>query len=105
MLRSKHYSKMLELPTRLLVDNAPEQNKGQSKKLVDSCHVKQSNTEPHSPFQNRAELGIRELKSGVVKKLQRSRSSKSLWDYCAVHQAELRCIIAHVVREGPHMRC
>ena len=42
-------------------------------------HVKQ--TEPHSPWQNAAELTIRELKKGAGRKAMKARSPKKLWDH------------------------
>ena len=42
-------------------------------------HIKQ--TEPHSPWQNAAELAIRELKKGAGCKAARAKSPKKLWDH------------------------
>ena len=42
-------------------------------------HIKQ--TEPHSPWQNVAELAIRELKKGAGRKAAKATRPKKLWDH------------------------
>ncbi len=52
--------------------------------------ISMSNTEPHSPWQNRAEGSIREVKRHVQRFMARTHSPKCLWDFCAIYAAELR---------------
>jgi hypothetical protein len=47
----------------LLTDNAPEETSGEWEKIVKQYLISQHTTEPHSRWQNRAEIEIRELKT------------------------------------------
>jgi hypothetical protein len=58
----KEFIQDVGIPSVLHTDGSPEQTHGTWAKVVKEFHIKQSLTEPHSPFQNRAEGGIRELK-------------------------------------------
>mmetsp|Transcript_660 Transcript_660/g.949 ORF Transcript_660/g.949 Transcript_660/m.949 type:complete len:92 (-) Transcript_660:5797-6072(-) len=49
-----------------------------------------SNTEARSPFQNRTENVIGEIKRHVHRFMSRTRTPKRLWDFCAIYAAELR---------------
>ena len=63
-------------------------------------HVKQ--TEPHSPWQNAAELTIRELKKGTGRKAAKARSPKKLWDHALELESYIcsNTAIAHPELEG-----
>ena len=52
------------------------------------CHIVQ--TEPHSPWQNAAELVIRELKHSSGRKALRKCSPTMLWDHCIELESILR---------------
>ena len=60
--------------------------------MINDHHIRQCFTEPYTPSQNRAEGGIRELKRAVRRVMQKVNAPQRLWDFCAVHQAELRCL-------------
>jgi hypothetical protein len=49
------------VPAWLVVDNALEQNYARWNKIQREFHILQTNMEPYSPWQNRAESEIREL--------------------------------------------
>ena len=51
-------------------------------------HVKQ--TEPHSPWQNTAELTIHELKKGAGHKAAKARSPKKLWGHALELESYIR---------------
>ena len=51
-------------------------------------HIKQ--TEPHSPWQNAAELAIRELKKGAGRKAARAKSPQKLWDHALELESYIR---------------
>ena len=58
------------------------------KAKVMGVHIKQ--TEPHSPWQNAAELAIREVKKGAGCKAARAESPKKLWDHALQLQSYMR---------------
>ena len=63
-------------------------------------HIKQ--TEPHSPWQNAAELTIHELKKGAGCKVAKAKSPKKLWD-CALELESYICsniAVAHPELDG-----
>lgn len=49
-----------------------------------------SNTEKGSPWQNRTEVEIRELKRHVRRLMSRVQSPHKLWDFCCLYVVELR---------------
>jgi hypothetical protein len=49
-----------------------------------------STTEAHSPWQNRTEVGIIELKKHIRRLMVRSQTPKPLWDFCALYTTDLR---------------
>jgi hypothetical protein len=51
------------VPSILHTDGATELTEGKWKEVCQTHGIKQTCTEPHSPFQNRAEVNIRELKN------------------------------------------
>jgi hypothetical protein len=52
----------VRVPSILHTDGAKELTEGKWKEVCRTHGIKQTFTEPHSPFQNRAEVNIRELK-------------------------------------------
>ena len=49
-----------------------------------------SNTEAHSPFQNRTEGVIKEVKRHIQRFMSPTRTPKRLWDYCMLYVTDLR---------------
>ena len=68
---------------------------GKWQKVRQEHSIKQTLTEPHSPWQNRAEGAIRELKRHVRRLMKRQRAPSCLWDFCAVYVAEIRSLTAN----------
>ena len=70
------------VPFAIIMDSSKEQTLGpfwrKAKEM--NCHIIQM--EPHSPWQNAAELVIRELKRSSGQKALRKRSPATLWDHC-----------------------
>ena len=66
-------------PEKMIMDGSKEQTLGAFKaKCQDSAiHIKQ--TKPHSPWQNAAEGGIRELKKASGRKMVRAGAPKPFW--------------------------
>ncbi len=82
------------IPSELLTDDARELVGGKWKQVSSDYQIRHNLAEPYSQFQNRAEGGIRELKRGVNRAMQKANAPKRLWDFCAEHQAEIRSLTA-----------
>jgi hypothetical protein len=82
------------IPASLHTDDAKELTLGTWRKTRLDHAIKQTLTEPYSPWQNRAEGAIRELKRHVHRLMNRSRMPKCLWDYCTCYAAEILCLTA-----------
>ena len=77
------------IPASLHTDDAKELTLGTWRKTRLDHAIKQTLTEPHSPWQNRAEGAIRELKRHVQCLMNHSKTPKHLWDYCSCYAAEI----------------
>ena len=66
------------VPAWLVIDNAPEQNHARWNKIQCEFHILQTNTEPYSPWQNRAEGETRELKKMIKRLTLHCNSPKRL---------------------------
>jgi YD repeat-containing protein len=77
------------IPSHLHTDGAKMQTMGEWKKIVKQYHIRTSETEPYSPWQNRAESGIRELKQHTRRIMQRTLTLTCLWDYACVYVARI----------------
>jgi hypothetical protein len=82
------------IPSSLHTEDAKEQTSGKWRDVCITHNIKQTLTEPYSPFQNRAEVNIRELKKHVRRIMGKMKTPKRLWDFCATYVAELRCLTA-----------
>ena len=82
------------IPASLHIDDAKELTLGTWHKTRLDHAIEQTLTEPHSPWQNRAEGAIRELKRHVHCLMNCSKTPKSLWDFCSCYAAEIRCLTA-----------
>jgi hypothetical protein len=83
------------IPADMHVDEAKELNLAKWGTLVKKFGIRQTQTEAHTPEQNRAELTIREVKKGVRQLMATHRVPNCLWDFCAVYVCELRCLTVH----------
>lgn len=82
------------IPSAIHTDDAKEQRTGKWHEVCTTHGIKHTLTEPYSPFQNRAEVNIRELKKHVRRTMSKTKTPKRLWDFCATYVAELRCLTA-----------
>jgi hypothetical protein len=80
----------LGIPKRIHTDDAKELTLGTWKKVCQDHGIIMSNTEPHSPWQNRTEGVIKEVKRHTQRFMSRTRTPKKLWDYCLTYVCELR---------------
>jgi hypothetical protein len=78
------------IPSSLHLDDAKELMQGKFKELCKQYHIPCTYTEPHSPWQNRAENAIRELKRHVRRKLLSSKAPAKLWDFCVKWSSDIR---------------
>ncbi len=83
------------VPKHIITDDAPEQTGGRWKELVDMHRIRQTWTEPYSPWQNRAERAIREIKKAMKRHASRSGSPRRLWCFLAEWVANIRRLTAH----------
>jgi len=90
----KEFIQDVGIPSQLHTDDAKELTIGRWKEICQTHGIKQTQTEPHSQFQNRAEINIREVKKLSRRLMHSTNSPKRLWDLCAKHVAELRCLTA-----------
>ena len=83
------------VPDTMVMDGSKEQTLGEfRKKCRDAgCHVHQ--TEPYSPWSDRAELAIRELKRKVRRVMIETGCPKRLWDDCLELQADINSFCVH----------
>jgi len=78
------------IPHAIHSDDAPELMQGKFKQLCKDYHIQTSYTEPYSPWQNRAEGGIRELKRLVHRKMNAKKVPLRLWDFCSRWACEIK---------------
>jgi hypothetical protein len=83
------------IPRALLTDNAPEEIRGEWGRVVRKYHIKPRTTEPASPWQNRAEAEIREVKKLARRAMSKSLVPLNLWCYALEWAARIRSYAAH----------
>ena len=80
--------------TEMLTDGAKELHLSTWGKTCRTYRIKQRLTEPHSPWQNPAELTGGIIKRRVKRCMKKSNTPLRLWDYCWEYQCELRSLTA-----------
>jgi hypothetical protein len=75
---------------KLVTDNAGEQLGENWEQVRKKYLIKQTTTEPYSPWQNKAEAEIRELKKHARRIMHRARVPERLWDFAYEYAAGLR---------------
>jgi len=78
------------IPSAIHLDDAKELVHGKFKELCKEYHIPCSYTEPFSPWQNRAEGAIRELKRHTRRKMASSKVPDRLWDFCAKWSSDVQ---------------
>jgi hypothetical protein len=78
------------IPHIIHSDDAQELMHGKFRSLCKEYGIPSTFTEPHSPWQNRAEAGIRELKRHVHRKMKARCVPFRLWDYCCKWSCDIR---------------
>jgi len=70
------------IPAILITDNVEEETLARWSEVCKHYLIKQWWTEPYSPWQNRAESEIGELKKQCRRVMHRNRAPEELWDHC-----------------------
>jgi transposase len=78
------------IPAAIHSDDAPELMQGKYKELCKEFHIPCTYTEPYSPWQNRAEGSIRELKRHTQRKMDTNKVPRRLWDFCVKWSSNVR---------------
>ena len=89
------FVKKVGIPETLLCDNdATMEGWSEWKKRIRKYSIDPKYTEPYSPFQNKAELDIRELKRMVRRFQDKTRSPRRLWNYLVNLCTKIRSFVA-----------
>ena len=83
------------IPEHIHMDGAKEMMLGNWRKTCNELGIRMLNTEKSSPWQNRAETEIREVKKHTRRLLHKTRSPIELWDFCMSYVTKLRNGIVH----------
>ena len=88
------FIEIVGLPHALHADNAKTFKHGEFKKLCNKFRVKQTWTEPYSPWQNRAEGGIREVKYYARRLMEKTNAPIRLWCFAYEYAADILSLTA-----------
>jgi len=83
------------IPAAIHCDGAKELQLGKWRDTCNDYGIKLTSTEPYSPWQNRAEVNIREAKKSIHRLMTKTKTPKVLWDYCASYVAEIISLTAN----------
>ena len=78
------------IPSGIHSDDAKELTQGKFKSLCSDYGIPSTSAEPYSPWQNRAEGGIRELKRHVHRKMKARKVPTKLWDFCCKWSCDIK---------------
>ena len=85
---------LIGIPKSLHSDNHGNFSAGEFRKKARKYDIQQSFTEPESPWQNRAEFAIGEVKSYARRLMQRTQTPVRLWCFCYEYSADLLSLCA-----------
>ena len=77
------------IPNVLITDNAGEEASGMWNSVQKKFLIQQRTTEPYSPWQNKAEREIQELKKHFRRVMHCNRCPELLWDYGMEYTSKL----------------
>jgi hypothetical protein len=83
------------IPKNCLSNGAKDERDGEWGRIIRHYHIKLRTTEPRSPWQNRAEAGIHELKKIVWKALRRTAAPSDFWFYALEWAARITSLTTH----------
>ena len=90
----KTFIEMVGLPSSLHSDGHNNFTQGAFKKLLRRFGILQTINEPHSPWQNRAESAIGEIKKHSRRLMQRTNTPIRLWCFCYEYSATILSLCA-----------
>ena len=88
------FIEIVGLPPSLHSDGHNNFSEGAFKKLLRRFGIPQTFTEPHSPWQNRAESAIGEIKKHSRRLMQRTNTPIRLWCFCYEYSATILSLCA-----------
>jgi hypothetical protein len=83
------------IPEAIVTDGAGEEIGSDWKRTIDKYRIQDKRTEPYSPWQNRAEHEIRELKKAVQWILHSSKAPPRMWCFALEWVTEIRRHTVH----------
>jgi hypothetical protein len=83
------------IPEAIVTDGAGEEIGGDWKQTINKYRIHGKRTEPYSPWQNRAEREIRELKKTVRRTLHSSKAPPRMWCFALEWVTEIRRHTVH----------
>ena len=90
----RSFIELVGLPYSLHSDNNPNFKEGFFKKMMRKFGIYQTFTEPHSPWQNRAEPAIGEVKAYARRLMQKTNTPVRLWCFCYEYSADVLSLLA-----------
>jgi transposase len=78
------------IPETIMTDGAAEETGGDWKRTLDKYRIQDKRTEPYSPWQNRAECEIRELKKATRRILHSSKAPPHTWCFALEWATKIR---------------
>ena len=85
---------LVGLPASLHSDGHSNFTEGAFKRLLRKFGILHTTTEPHSPWQNRAEYAIGEIKQYSRRLMQKTNTPIRLWCFCYEYSAEILSLCA-----------
>jgi len=89
------------IPNPFVTDNAGEETFGDWEEARKKFLMEQCYTEPHSPWQNKAELEIHEFRKHYRRTMHKKRIPEVLWYYCLEYVSEVRVLTAKHGQDQP----
>ena len=90
----QHFIEIVGIPPTLHSDNAKVFSKGAFVKKCKKFDINKTYTEPLSPWQNRAESGIKEVKKYGRRLMERESAPLTLWCFAYEHAADILSLLA-----------
>ncbi len=82
------------IPNHIHTDGTKELIQGRWKEICKDANINATHTEPESPWQNKTEIEIRELKRHIRRYMARTNTPTVLWVFCCQYISELRNFLA-----------
>ena len=82
------------VPTTLTTDGASEMQRGKGREIANEYRMNLKVTVPYSPWQNKAEMAVREIKVATRRKIKQRNAPLRLWSYCGKWMSGIRRLTA-----------